>query len=230
MANAKISNELGNNLSTSKTNIPLANDSKINNESKRFETILSVSRARFVQFDTLRAQWEAKGDFYADHKTEKGKQNCAWCTKGKRADFKEEDRTTDSVWCGWCIDHQMLMPGSTGYEPCLKGVSLPKLIALNSYILTTASTNRPDDVKFQEMFLTFYAPQEIIDTIRQGIAKLADSHYEIESRKDEADCFGDYGPENNALIESMECVTVIDQLQKRRSLYDVLLNILSART
>ncbi len=215
--------------STSKTNSVSIPDSKINDKDKQFETILGISRARFVQFDVLRSRWEAKGDFYADHKTEKGKQNCAWCTKGKRADFKEEDRAEDSVWCGWCIDHHMLMPGSTGYEPHLKGVSLPKLIALNSYILTTASTNRPDDVKFQAMFLTFYAPKEIIAKISKGIAKLADSHYEIESRKDEPDFFGDYGPQNNALIESMDCVTVVDHLQKRRSLYDVLLKIVSAR-
>lgn len=53
----------------------------------------------------------------------------------------------------------------TGIEAHLTGVYYAQVLQLNNYIFTTSSTNYPNDVKFQPMFLGFYTKKSIAEKI-----------------------------------------------------------------
>lgn len=102
---------------------------------------------------------------------------CSWCSEGERENFIPKDlESACDAWCYHAMSKSYLNPNATGFETSLRGRWLDLIIDLNKYILTTASTNYPDDPSFQIMFLSFYTTREIADNLAQSIVA-TDEYY-----------------------------------------------------
>lgn len=133
----------------------------------------------------------------------------------------------------------------SGIEDELNGEYLDQMIDLNRFMNSTASTNYPSDPSFQNMFIDFNIDKGTALKLAEYLNKMEDIFYVIinpvdkdvicKFRPEESIVFDfiqtiDYDlevPEKKQWMEDLPLVkmTVEDVKQKRRTLYEVLLEI-----
>ena len=130
--------------------------------------LLRMSRDNFSKYEEIRNLYSE--DYNKFNVNDDIQNNCPWCEIGKRTNFTDVDlETACSDWCHLCINKRINLKNTTGFEPCLVGEYLDDIKDLNNFILTSSSTNEPDNPEFQSMFVQFYTTRDIADLLSKYI-------------------------------------------------------------